>query len=59
LNQFLKKEKEGTSVMLGEVCAWWELEGTATSKDLRKVLVPPVQIQIRKPVGQRNKQGGE
>jgi len=43
--------------MLGEVCAWWELEGAATAKDLRKMLVPPVQIQIRKPVGQRNKQG--
>ena len=35
------------------------VERAATAKDLRKMLVPPVQIQIRKAVGQRDKQEGE
>ena len=33
-------------------------EGPATAKDLRKMFVPHVQVQTRKPVGQREKAGG-
>ena len=34
-------------------------EGMATAMDLRKIFVPHVQMQTRKPLGQRDKQDGE
>ena len=54
--QIPKERETGSWCDVRSVCLE---EGAGTAKDLRKLLVPHVQVQTRKPVGQRDEQEGE
>ena len=54
--QIPKERETGSWCDVRSVCLE---EGDASAKDLRKLLVPHVQVQTREPVGQRDEQEGE
>ena len=53
----MSRKREKYLVRYQEKCVSYSV--FVTAKDLRKMLVPHVQRQMRKPVGQRDNQEGE